>query len=75
MECLQASVSKGGRAGLTTKNSHSAEDAALGFLYQAQYALVLLWHETDDDAVVYLRSTTSFSLLMATLSWSNLSTL
>jgi hypothetical protein len=41
---------------LTTKNAHSAEDAALGFLYQAQYALVLLWHEVDDDAVVYLET-------------------
>ncbi|MGY4332293.1 hypothetical protein ACVWWG_006710 [Bradyrhizobium sp. LB7.2] len=41
---------------MTTKNAHSAEDAALGFLYQAQYALVLLWHEADDDAVVYLET-------------------
>jgi hypothetical protein len=41
---------------LTTKNAHSADDAALGFLYQAQYALVLLWLEVDDDAVVYLET-------------------
>jgi hypothetical protein len=41
---------------LTTKNAHSAQDAALGFLYQAQYALILLWRETDDDSVVYLET-------------------
>lgn len=46
----------GWRAGLTTKNAHSADDAALGFLYQAQYALVLLWQEVDDDAIVYLET-------------------
>jgi hypothetical protein len=41
---------------LTAKNAHSAEDAALGFLYQTQYALVLLWQEADDDAVIYLET-------------------
>jgi hypothetical protein len=41
---------------LTTKNEHSAEDAALGFLYQGQYALLLLWREADDDAVIYLET-------------------
>jgi hypothetical protein len=41
---------------LTTKNEHSAEDAALGFLYQGQYALLLLWCESDDDAVIYLET-------------------
>ncbi|MDR5785378.1 hypothetical protein P9281_02255 [Caballeronia sp. LP003] len=38
------------------KNSHSADDAALGFLYQAQYALLRLWSETVDDAVIYLET-------------------
>ena len=38
------------------KNQHSADDAALGFLYQGQYALLLLWRETDDDSVVYLET-------------------
>ncbi|WP_124466855.1 ABC-three component system protein [Burkholderia cepacia] len=37
-------------------NSHSADDAALGFLYQAQYALLRLWNETVDDAVIYLET-------------------
>lgn len=41
---------------MTTKNEHSADDAALGFLYQAQYALMLLWREPDDDAVIYLET-------------------
>lgn len=41
---------------MNTKNQHSADDAALGFLYQGQYALLLLWRETDDDAVVYLET-------------------
>lgn len=37
-------------------SSHSADDAALGFLYQAQYALLRLWNETADDAVIYLET-------------------
>nr|WP_025827781.1 ABC-three component system protein [Acetobacter persici] len=37
-------------------NSHSADDAALGFLYQAQYALLRLWNEAVDDAVIYLET-------------------
>lgn len=41
---------------MTSKNEHSADDAALGFLYQGQYALLLLWRETDDDAVIYLET-------------------
>lgn len=41
---------------MTTKNEHSADDAALGFLYQGQYALMLLWGERDDDAVIYLET-------------------
>jgi len=43
---------QGGKLGGT--NSHSADDAALGFLYQAQYALLRLWNEAVDDAVIYL---------------------
>jgi hypothetical protein len=45
-----------GEPGLTTKNEHNADDAALGFLYQGQYALMLLWREADDDAVIYLET-------------------
>lgn len=41
---------------MTTKNEHSAEDAALGFLYQGQYALILLWREADDDALIWLET-------------------
>lgn len=41
---------------LNGTNSHSADDAALGFLYQAQYALLRLWNETVDDAVIYLET-------------------
>ncbi|QDH17375.1 ABC-three component system protein [Swingsia samuiensis] len=37
-------------------NDHSADDAALGFLYQAQYALLRLWNEAVDDAVIYLET-------------------
>jgi len=28
----------------------------LGFLYQAQYALLRLWNEAVDDAVIYLET-------------------
>lgn len=41
---------------MTGTNSHSADDAALGFLYQAQYALLRLWNETVDDSVIYLET-------------------
>lgn len=41
---------------LNGTNSHSADDAALGFLYQAQYALLRLWNETVDDTVIYLET-------------------
>lgn len=44
-----------GRA-LTGKNPHSADDAALGFLYQGQYALLLLWRDADDDATVWVET-------------------
>lgn len=37
-------------------HSHSADDSALGFLYQAQYALLRLWNEAVDDAVIYLET-------------------
>ncbi len=37
-------------------NSHNADDAALGFLYQAQYALLRLWGEHVDEAVIYLET-------------------
>ena len=43
-------------SGLTTANQHNAADAALGFLYQGQYALILLWDEIDDDAVIYVEA-------------------
>lgn len=52
----RASILPGAGTRLTTKNEHSADDVALGFLYQGQYALLLLWRETDDDAVVYLET-------------------
>jgi hypothetical protein len=38
------------------KNLHSADDAALGFLYQGQYALLLLWRDSDDEAVVWVET-------------------
>lgn len=38
------------------KNEHSADDAALGFLYQGQYALLRLWREVDDDAVIFVET-------------------
>jgi hypothetical protein len=41
---------------LTGKNPHSADDAALGFLYQGQYALLLLWRDADDDATVWVET-------------------
>lgn len=41
---------------MDNKNPHSADAAALGFLYQAQYALLRLWNETSDDAVVFLET-------------------
>ncbi|TIR29926.1 MAG: hypothetical protein E5X25_00140, partial [Mesorhizobium sp.] len=37
-------------------NPHSADASALGFLYQAQYALLRLWKEQSDDAVVFLET-------------------
>ncbi|MDW6021865.1 ABC-three component system protein [Mesorhizobium sp. BAC0120] len=37
-------------------NAHSADASALGFLYQAQYALLRLWNETSLDAVIYLET-------------------
>jgi hypothetical protein len=42
--------------GLTSKNGHSAADAAMGFLYQGQYALLLLWRDGDDDAVIHVET-------------------
>jgi hypothetical protein len=35
-------------------NAHSADAAALGFLYQGQYALLLLWRDPDEEATVYV---------------------
>lgn len=49
-------MTNGRRGGLDGTNSHSADDAALGFLYQAQYALLRLWNEAVDDAVIYLET-------------------
>lgn len=49
-------VRKGGAGALTVENPHSADDAALGFLYQGQYALLLLWRDTDDDATVWVET-------------------
>ncbi|MER9357252.1 hypothetical protein NKI61_28880 [Mesorhizobium sp. M0514] len=37
-------------------NAHSADASALGFLYQAQYALLRLWSETSLEAVIYLET-------------------
>ncbi|MGJ5138989.1 ABC-three component system protein [Bradyrhizobium oligotrophicum] len=41
---------------MTTTNQHSADAAALGFLYQGQYAILMLWRETDDEATIYLET-------------------
>ena len=41
---------------MTNINAHSADASALGFLYQAQYALLRLWNETSFEAVVYLET-------------------
>ncbi|PDS29258.1 ABC-three component system protein [Rhizobium phaseoli] len=41
---------------MESTNAHSADAAALGFLYQAQFALIRLWNETSDDAVVLLET-------------------
>ncbi|EFG85404.1 hypothetical protein F1645_13790 [Novacetimonas hansenii] len=42
---------------MDNKNAHSADASALGFLYQAQYALLRLWNEaTYEDAVIYLET-------------------
>jgi hypothetical protein len=37
-------------------NAHSADASALGFLYQAQYALLRLWNEKSLEAVIYLET-------------------
>ncbi|PBC04287.1 ABC-three component system protein [Mesorhizobium sp. WSM3860] len=37
-------------------NAHSADASALGFLYQAQYALLRLWNESSFEAVIYLET-------------------
>lgn len=41
---------------MDSTNAHSADAAALGFLFQAQYALLRLWNETSFEAVVYLET-------------------
>jgi hypothetical protein len=41
---------------LDSTNAHSADASALGFLYQAQYALLRLWNETSFEAVIYLET-------------------
>lgn len=41
---------------MADSNLHSADDSALGFLYQGQYALLALWRERDDDAVVWVET-------------------
>lgn len=41
---------------MTGTTSHAADAAALGFLYQAQYALLRLWNEQVDDAAIYLET-------------------
>ncbi|WP_199084616.1 ABC-three component system protein [Bosea sp. ASV33] len=33
---------------------HSADASALGFLYQGQYALLLLWRDPDEEATIYI---------------------
>lgn len=41
---------------MDSANPHSADAAALGFLYQAQYALLRLWREQGDEAVIHLET-------------------
>ncbi|MGO4317758.1 ABC-three component system protein [Agrobacterium sp. MCAB5] len=41
---------------MDSTNAHSADASALGFLYQAQYALLRLWSETSFEAVIYLET-------------------
>lgn len=41
---------------MDSTNAHSADASALGFLYQAQYALLRLWKETSFEAVIYLET-------------------
>lgn len=41
---------------MNTRNAHSADAAALGFLYQAQYALLRLWKDSSYDATVHLET-------------------
>ncbi|RVG14927.1 ABC-three component system protein [Sinorhizobium meliloti] len=41
---------------MDSTNAHSADASALGFLYQAQYALLRLWNELSDEAVIYLET-------------------
>lgn len=41
---------------MNSTNAHSADAAALGFLYQAQYALLRLWNETSFEAAIYLET-------------------
>lgn len=41
---------------MDSTNAHSADASALGFLFQAQYALIRLWNETSFEAVVYLET-------------------
>lgn len=41
---------------MVNMNTHSADASALGFLYQAQYALLRLWNETSFEAVIYLET-------------------
>ena len=41
---------------MDSTNAHSADASALGFLFQAQYALLRLWNETSFEAVVYLET-------------------
>jgi len=41
---------------LDSTNAHSADAAALGFLYQAHYALLRLWNEPSLEAAIYLET-------------------
>ncbi len=41
---------------MDSTNAHSADASALGFLYQAQYALLRLWNEASFEAVIYLET-------------------
>lgn len=41
---------------MDSTNAHNADASALGFLFQAQYALLRLWNETSFEAVVYLET-------------------